>query len=175
MRPNVLEKFKCHSSLTRYCTLRYGVPYLTLPDPQPRENEHMGAWAEDTFGNDTACDWIRMFLRDPGLPAVKAAIETVLETDDYLDSDPACDCLAACEVLARLQGKWGVRNAYSKDLDKWVESNPAAVPADLKAAADAAIERILGSNSELPELWDEGGPNADWHKAMDDLRKRVRG
>jgi len=135
----------------------------------------MGAWAEDTFGNDTACDWVGTFLDDPGLPAVKAAIETVLETDEYLDSDEACDCLAACELIARLQGKWGLRNAYSEELDKWIEANPTNVPDDLKAAADSAIERILGSDSELPELWDEGGRNEDWHKAIDDLRERIKG
>lgn len=135
----------------------------------------MGAWAEETFGNDTSCDWIGTFLDHPGLPAVTSAIETVLETDDYLDSDVACDCLAACEVIARLQGKWGLRNAYSKDLDEWIEANPTSVPDSLKSAADAAIERILGADSELLELWDEGGRNEDWHKAIDDLRARIQG
>jgi hypothetical protein len=135
----------------------------------------MGAWAEDTFGNDTACDWIGMFLEDPGLPAVRSAIEDVLDEDDYLDSDEACFCLAACEVIARLQGRWGVRNAYTERLDQWIEANPTEVPEDLKAAADSAIERILGPDSELPDLWDEGGRNEEWHKAMDDLRQRVRG
>ena len=135
----------------------------------------MGAWAEDTFGNDTACDWLGMFLENPGLPTVKSAIETVLNTDDYLDSDEACDCLAACEVIARLQGKWGLRNAYSETLDKWIEANPTDVPDDLNVAADAAIERILGPDSELLELWDEGGRNENWHQAIDDLRKRIRG
>ncbi len=135
----------------------------------------MGAWSEDTFGNDSACDWIGTFLDDPGLPAVKSAIEAVLEADDYLDSDEACDCLAACEVIARLQGKWGLRNAYSEELDHWIEENPTVVPDDLKAAADSAIVRILGSDSELPELWDEGGRNVDWHNAIDDLRERIQG
>jgi len=135
----------------------------------------MGAWAEDTFGNDTACDWVGTFLDDPGLPAAKSAIEAVLQADDYLDSDEACDCLAACEVLARLQGRWGVRNAYSEELDKWIEANPTPVPENLKASADSAIERILGEDSELPELWDEGGRNEAWHRAIDDLRQRIRG
>jgi Domain of unknown function (DUF4259) len=135
----------------------------------------MGAWAEDTFGNDTACDWIGTFLNNPCLPAVKSAVEAVFEADDYLDSDEACNCLAACEVIARLQGKWGVRNAYSEELDKWIEANPTSVPNDIKAAAAAAIERILGEDSELPELWDDGGRNEKWHRAIDDLRERIRG
>ncbi len=83
--------------------------------------------------------------------------------------------MAACEVLARLKGKWGVPNAYSEELDKWIEAHPTPVPDNLKASADSAIERILGENSELPELWDEGGRNEDWHRAIDDLRQRIRG
>jgi hypothetical protein len=135
----------------------------------------IGAWAEDTFGNDEACDWVETFLESPGLDTVQEAINAVLDAEDYLDSDEACDCLAACEVLARLQGKWGVRNAYSEELDAWVEANPTEVPDELKNAADSAIERILGPDSELPELWDEGGRNDAWHNAIDDLRVRIRG
>lgn len=135
----------------------------------------MGAWATDTFGNDTSCDWIGSFLSKPGLPAVKSAIDTVVDLDGYLDGHLADECLAACEVIARLRGKWGLRNAYSEELDKWVESNPTDVPNDLKAIADSAIERILGPDSELPQLWDGGGRNDDWHNAVDDLRARIRG
>ena len=136
----------------------------------------MEGLAESTFGNDTACDWIGSFLENPGLEAVRSTIQTVLDHGaNYLDSDEASDCLAACEVISRLQGKWGIRSIYSEELDKWIELNPIAVPDDLKIAADSAIERILGADSELPELWDEGGRNDDWHKAIDDLRNRIRG
>ncbi len=135
----------------------------------------MGAWSEDTFGNDTACDWAGTFLDNPGLEAVREAIEAVLASEDYLDNGEACDCLAACEVIARWQGRWGLRDAYSEELDRWVEANPTTVPESLKAAAASAIEKILGPNSELPELWDEGGRNDQWHRAMDDLRDRVKG
>lgn len=135
----------------------------------------MGAWSEDTFGNDTACDWISLFLNKPGLGVVREAVDAVLSSEDYLDSDEACDCLAAIEVIARLQGKWGVRNPYSEDLDKWVETNPMTVPDDLKNAAESAIERILATNSELPELWDAGGRNEKWHEAIDNLRERIKG
>ena len=135
----------------------------------------MGAWAEDTFGNDTACDWIGMFLDEPGLPALLSAIQEVVESEEYLDSEEACFALAACEAIARLQGKWGLRNPYSENLDKWIESNPTEIPDDLKLAAEKAIDRILAPESELPEMWDDGGRNEAWHKSIDDLRVRVRG
>ena len=133
----------------------------------------MSAWSEDTFGNDAACDWIAVFLEAPGLDIVWDAVNRVQNSDDYLDSDAGCECLAACEVLARLQGHWGLRNAYSEDLDAWIEANPVAVPDELKQAAGLAMDRILGPGSELPELWDEGGRNDKWHDAIDDLRMRV--
>ena len=135
----------------------------------------MGAWSEDTFGNDTACDWVGSFLENPSLDLVRSAIHSVREAeDDYLDSDEACECLAACEVIARLQGRWGIRNSYSEELDQWIESNPTEIPDDLKTAAESAIERILGPESELAELWDEDGPNETWHRSIDDLRERLR-
>jgi len=135
----------------------------------------MGAWSKNTFGNDTACDWKGDFLDDPGLSRIREAIEAVLSADEYLDSNEACVCLAACEVIARLQGKWGRRDSYSEDLDKWIEENPLVVPDDLKVAADLAISRILAPDSELPDLWDEGGRNEEWHNVVDELRVRVRG
>ena len=52
---------------------------------------------------------------------------------------------------------------------------PMVVPNDLKIAADLAIERVLGPDSELSEQWDEGGHNDTWHNAINDLRERVRG
>ena len=45
----------------------------------------MGAWAEDTFGNDTACDWIGTFLEDPDCRPSKpqsepCSIQTTIST-----------------------------------------------------------------------------------------------
>ena len=113
----------------------------------------MGAWAEDTFGNDAACDWVGTFLDDPGLPTVKSAIEAVLEADDYLDSDEACDCLAACEVIARLQGKWGLRNAYSEELDSGFSRVRS------RSAPNAVTRRNPAAGYGDPALQRAGGPS----------------
>jgi hypothetical protein len=78
-------------------------------------------------------------------------------------------------VIARLQGQWGIRNSYSEELDKWIAANPIAVPNNLKTAADSAIERILGEDSELAELWNEGLPDLAWRRAIEDLRRRIWG
>lgn len=82
----------------------------------------MGAWAEDAFGNDTACDWAGEFSDSPSMEKIEAIIEAVISEDDDIDSDIACEALVACEVVARLKGEWGQRSAYSESIDQWVET-----------------------------------------------------
>jgi len=133
----------------------------------------MGAWAEDAFGNDTACDWAGDFLDAPGIEKIESAIKAVISENEYIDSDVACEALAACELVARLKGNWGQRSAYSESIDKWVETGQESPSAQLVQSASTAIVKILGENSELQELWDEDGINEDWHREMEDLAKRV--
>jgi hypothetical protein len=84
----------------------------------------MGAWSADTFGNDTACDWAFRLEEVDDLSVIQQAFEEVLAVgDDYLDSDMACEALAACEVIARLKGKPGLRNSDTEPVDEWVESS----------------------------------------------------
>lgn len=139
----------------------------------------MGAWAEDSFGNDRACDWLGGYLDAPGLRALTDTIEEVHSTRRYLHGNEACDCLAACEVIARLAGRWGERSAYTEDLDTWAERNSENeafyVPPELRERAVAAIDRIVGPNSELQEQWDEGGRCESWHQSVANLRERVQG
>lgn len=138
------------------------------------EEISMGAWAEDAFGNDAACDWAGDFAENPSLGAIEEAIQTILSTDEYLDSHEACEGLVAIEIVARLKGNWGERSAYSEAVDKWVESVDVSPSAELLTAAENAITRILAEDSELQELWDEGDVNQEWHREMDDLLSRVK-
>jgi len=130
----------------------------------------MGAWAADAFGNDTACDWAGDFSENPNIETIKNAIENVLRSEEYLESDEASECLVACEILARLKDQWGKKSAYSEEIDKWVESSDIKPSNELINQAQKSISRILGENSELQELWDE---NEEWHLEMRDLLKRV--
>ena len=133
----------------------------------------MGAWAEDAFGNDTACDWAGDFSDNPSIEKIEEAIDLVIESDDYLDSDLASEALVACEIIARLKGNFGEMSAYSESIDAWVRSVNILPSNELVVRAQKAIARILGENSELSELWDEDGINEKWHAEMEDLQKRV--
>jgi Domain of unknown function (DUF4259) len=136
----------------------------------------LGAWDSGSFDNDSACDWAYGLEGANDLTPIREAVEKVLAAGaDYLESEVAWEALAACEVIARLKGNWGRRNAYSEAVDVWVEAHPIRPPADLVQQALSAIERIESAPSELLELWDEEEPHAEWHAAVADLRARVAG
>lgn len=134
----------------------------------------MGAWAEDAFGNDSACDWAGDFSDEPSLEKVEEAINIVIASDDYLDSDEACEALVACEIIARLKGNWGEKTSYSEAIDKWIESSDMTPSTELISKAVNAIFRILREDSELQELWDEDGENEKWHFEMNSLLSRIK-
>jgi len=133
----------------------------------------MGAWGTGTFDNDTAGDWAYGLEDRTDLSLVHETLLTVSSGDCYLDADDACEALAACEVVARLKGNTGTRDAYTETVDTWVAAHPQPVPPDLVRLATAAIDRILGENSELAELWAETESAAEWRTAVEDLRRRV--
>jgi hypothetical protein len=131
----------------------------------------MGAWGTDTFDNDSAADWAAEFAEDGALVQLQAAFDAVFD-EEYVEVDTGSAALAACEVVARLRGKWGRRNPSTEPVDTWVAGHPQPPPKELVALALRAIDRITAHDSELAELW-EGDP--EWKTAVADLRKRVAG
>ena|SRR5438270_8386453 len=134
----------------------------------------MGAWGVLAFDNDDANDWAYDLEKVDDLSLVESAFEAVVEAEDYLEAPDALNALAACEVLARLNGKPGYRNAYTGKVDEWVAAHPLTPRAELLGRADAVIDRILGENSELKELWSETDENGNWLASVKDLRRRLR-
>jgi Domain of unknown function (DUF4259) len=134
----------------------------------------MGAWSADAFGNDTACDWSYDLEKVNDLSLVQQAFEAVLAAaEDDLDADIASEGLAACEVVARLKGNWGVRNPYTETVDNWVASHKIKPPEKLVQTALAVIDRVLAPQSELLDLWTEDDAS-EWQAAVNELRERVR-
>jgi len=134
----------------------------------------MGTWDVGTFDNDIAGDWAWELETQPDTGFVSATLARVLDTgSDYLEVDTACEGLAAAEVVARLRGNWGARNAYTESVDNWVASHPRQPAPELVAQAVAAIDRVLAGPSELLELWSDSDEFAGWRAAVLDLRQRV--
>lgn len=134
----------------------------------------MGAWSHDSFGNDSACDFAWDIAESNDLSVIEAALDEVVKIGDgYLEAPEASQAIAAVEAIARLQGNWGVRNAYSKDLDDWVERTKMVPSKELARKAKSVLGRITTEPSELLELWQEGGDGEDWIAAVRELDSRV--
>lgn len=132
----------------------------------------MGAWGYLPFDNDTTNDWAYGLEKCDDLSLVESALSKLESVGaDYLDEQIACNALGACEVLARLLGHPGYKNSYTKNVDDWVAAHSLKPSAALLMRATAAIDRILGDNSELRAEWND---DDSWLKAIEDLRIRMR-
>lgn len=136
----------------------------------------MGAWSHESFGNDDACDWAGQLAQEDDFSLIESTLDTVLSTgDDYLEAPEACEAIAAAEVLARAQGNFGLRDAYSEDVDAWVERVNEKPSAALIAKACQVLDRILTDPSELMELWNESEDGEPWRTTVIALKTRVSG
>lgn len=82
----------------------------------------MGAWGELAFDNDTANDWGYDLADARDLNLAESTFgELEAVGSGYLDQDVACYALAACEVVARLQGHRGYTNATPRT---WIVGSP---------------------------------------------------
>lgn len=134
----------------------------------------MGTWAIDALGNDDACDWAYGLDECDDLSFVEETLDQVLsEGTEYLESPDACEALAAIEVIARLQGNSGEKNAYSESIDAWVEKTKLVPTKALAAKAHTVIDRILANESELKELWQESEEFDAWQASVKNLAARV--
>jgi len=134
----------------------------------------MGAWSHEPFGNDTACDWAYGLDEQRDFSLVAQAIQAVLDNgSDYLDSDLASEAIAAAEVLAKALGRGTQTDSYTEEVDAWVKSIAAKPSQDLLSKANGALTRIMGSDSELRELWEESDDFGSWESSIKALQSAV--
>jgi len=133
----------------------------------------MGAWSVDAFGNNDAGDWALGLKNCTDLSLVDATLDKVLAAGEYIEAPDTSEALAAIEVIARLQGNWGERNAYTEDVDNWVLKTKLQPGSDLAQKAYRVIDRILSDQSELKELWQDGDEFDAWRASVENLKARV--
>ena len=131
----------------------------------------MGTWGVDAFENDTANDWAYDLLETNDLSFVESTLDTVISnSSNYIDANIACEALAACEVIARSNGKFGKIDAYTENVDEWVQSVGIKPSSALVSKASNVIDKILGEKSELVELWDG---DEEWLESVANLKSRL--
>lgn len=150
----------------------------------------MGAWGTGIFDNDEAMDWLAGWEEaaegegdadEPGRIAfVIGALAVVVEHKGYLDIDAGECALAAAEAVAAAGSRPGVALSGNADesvlaLAKWAKGPGAKIlnQPEVRMLAVQAIDRLLGVESEIVELWAESEVTEQWAAGVDDLRKRL--
>ncbi len=136
----------------------------------------MGTWAVDTYGNDYALDWAQDLQEAGNLEPIESTLDYALGEGE-LEAPFGAEALAAIDVLARLQGNGGGADAddgsTGADIDRWVAQRKQKVSPALAGKALRAIERVLGEQSELRQLWQDSEHYEEWRAAVLALKARV--
>lgn len=133
----------------------------------------MGAWSEDNFGNDDAGDWMWDLEKSKGLDTLLASIQSVLSETDYLESPVCSEALAASEIIAA--AVTGDKSSIPEEAINWLNKKQGFIfgskPNIERAHAKQALEAVkkITLNSELQELWEEGGENKAWRAVQNTL------
>lgn len=136
----------------------------------------MGAWGSGIFENDTASDWAFGLEGVADTSLIDDTFGKVLSVGGAnLEAPDAEEGLAAAEAVARMKGKWGVRDAYTEPMDEWIETTKLTPTEDLVHKAVAVVDRVLSEPSELLELWAETDELETWKTTLADLRTRLLG
>lgn len=131
----------------------------------------MGAWGHRTFENDSALDWMGD-LQDGDASLIGETLDAINHAPDdaYLEVDEASSALAAAELVAAALGRGEGR--LTEEGVEWLKEHRDDVRAIGATRARQAVERLYQS-SELRELWNENGPDTEWHADVRELLKRL--
>ncbi|TVT47930.1 DUF4259 domain-containing protein [Amycolatopsis rhizosphaerae] len=132
----------------------------------------MGAWGTGPFENDAALDFVGEF--DDAAPAdrpelIREVLEKALAERDYLDADEGSAAVAAVAVVAAARPGGPALDPVSGPKQPLPR-----LPSDLLTIAARALERVLGADSELGELWEEEQREHPlWREQVSALRKAL--
>jgi hypothetical protein len=150
----------------------------------------MGTWGKGSFENDWALDWLADLYKSHDASLLLGALTRVIEhgctkhmrasfierlvgrrrRTDWLTAGDSARAIAAAEVVAVWRGN--APETIPERLSSWAESHRDHFRAELVSAALKAVE-IVRANSELKDLWDQGG-SSDWAEVIRDLEQRLQ-
>jgi hypothetical protein len=128
----------------------------------------MGAWGPKAFDNDAAADFLDELEAD-GPPRIAAALRSVIDAppDAYLDVDDCSAAIAAAELV--YASKRADRSRLDDAAGDWLDEHSGFIGDTDLVLARQAVDRVL-AKSELRDLWDEAGPDSEWHADVRALR-----
>ncbi|WP_153451426.1 DUF4259 domain-containing protein [Streptomyces smaragdinus] len=132
----------------------------------------MGTWGMGPFDNDHAADFagdLDELPADERLGAIEKALLMAAEGEGYLDGDLGDHAVAGAAVIAAGLPGGDPLGVYGP------EEPMAEIPGWIPALAVRALDRVVGEESELAELWDESGRGQQWRAVVRRLRAVLDG
>ena len=133
----------------------------------------MGAWGLGSFDNDEAADWLAELTDQHDLAFVGETIAEVLAVDGYVEAPQASRALAAMETLAAALGQPTPVALTNDELSDWLARERPRADATMVGDAVAAIDRVMGADSELRELWEKSAAYREWQVGVAALREQL--
>lgn len=132
----------------------------------------MNLWGTGPFDNDSGKAFIDEVLQD-GDYALAEAFDVVLDADmDFIEAEEGQRVMAAAEILnAALTGD--TSRLVDAELRGWVQGADAPALASLKTSARNALARVMGEQSDLPGLWEDGEDAEVWLGEAQRLRQAL--
>lgn len=132
----------------------------------------MDIWGTGPFENEAGAAFADEVVQD-GAFALAEAFDVALDPDtDFLAAEEGHRTLAAAEILAAaLDGD--TQNIVSARLRAWVQEADRADLLPLRDVARDAVDRVVGPDSEVPDLWADSAEADEWTSAAQTLRARL--
>lgn len=130
----------------------------------------MGAWGTGSFQNDDARDWISEIEGFDGLSVVRAKLKEVATSEGSVHAPDCFRAIAAAEVVAAISGQ--PCSAPPEAIEKMVAVQVTILQADRDLAREA-LDRVLGEQSELAQLWADSPKIDAWRASVAELRSRL--
>ncbi|MCC6762859.1 MAG: DUF4259 domain-containing protein [Chitinophagaceae bacterium] len=135
----------------------------------------MGTWSVNSFGNDSAGDWIIDLLENPTYDFIRETLLASMAGERYTLLNE--NAIAAAEVICIINGIKSTDKFYVNDYEQVSHNLEPAIenlkqqvmPRDLKELALASISDIE-KESELKEMWED---DEEWIAAIIALKERL--
>ncbi|MFE5326086.1 DUF4259 domain-containing protein [Embleya sp. NPDC056575] len=131
----------------------------------------MGTWDIGPFDNDMGADFADTLDEAPAADRegiIRNALTTAIATHGYLDAFEGTEAVAAAALIAA-QCPAGV----PIDSCHGPQGSVPPLSFDLRALAVEALGRVLATDSEVADLWDETGDGPRWRRGITHTRRII--
>jgi len=135
----------------------------------------MGAWGPGIFEDDAACDFMyEVEESDDPKALFRTSFESAI-TADYLEYDETHAVTVSAAYIDHILHGTPYDMEGDVQYDNFMAKHRSLPLADLKPMAVQALQRILGQDSEMNELWSENEEEYPvWRKTIEDLITRLK-